>query len=42
VLNAVVFDVDAETGGCLSAFRVDREDAGGVEADGRAQRRAHS
>ncbi len=42
VLNAVLFDVDAKTGGCLNAVRVDREDAGGVEGDARAQRRAHS
>jgi metallophosphoesterase (TIGR00282 family) len=40
VLNAVMFDIDAATGACLTAQRVDRQDAGGVEDDARAQGRA--
>jgi metallophosphoesterase (TIGR00282 family) len=40
VLNAVMFDIDAATGACLAVERVDRQDAGGVEGDARAQGRA--
>lgn len=40
VLNAVLFEIDAESGACLAVHRVDRQDAGGVEGDARAQGRA--
>lgn len=41
VFNAVIFDIDARSGMCLDVQRVDRQDAGGIDGDARAQRRAH-
>jgi len=41
VFNGVIFDIDARSGVCLDVQRVDRQDAGGIDDDARAQRRAH-
>ena len=40
-LNAVLFEINLESGICLSATRVDRYDANGVEGDAEAHGRTH-